>query len=67
MRFSTEEKIKALQRELALRRAVYARRVEEGKMTREQAEYEISIFEDILNDYAQVFSHCASEKQGWLF
>lgn len=31
MRFSTEEKIKALQRELALRRAVYARRVEEGK------------------------------------
>jgi hypothetical protein len=34
---STEDQLKCLDRELALRRNVYARRVQEGKMSREDA------------------------------
>jgi hypothetical protein len=51
MRFDTYAKIRALRRELALRRRVYARRVLQGDMLQATADYEISIFEDMLNDY----------------
>jgi hypothetical protein len=51
MRFDTYAKIRALRRELALRRRVYARRVLQGDMLQATADYEIAIFEDMLNDY----------------
>lgn len=51
MRFDTYAKIRALRRELALRRRVYARRVLHGDMLQATADYEIAIFEDMLNDY----------------
>lgn len=51
--FSAQQKREAIERELAYRRRVYARRVEEGKMTRELMDRQISVFEAIRDDYAK--------------
>lgn len=51
MKFTREQKIQALRREIALRRNVFARRVDLGKMTQEQADYEVAIMEEILEEY----------------
>lgn len=49
--FTAEEKQKALAREIGFRKRVYARRVAERKMTQEQMDREIAIFEAIHRDY----------------
>jgi hypothetical protein len=50
--FTVEEKRKAIERELAYRVRVYARMVEQGKMTQAAANRQIEIFEEIRKDYA---------------
>ncbi len=46
------QKLAAVNRELVFRRRVYARRVDQGKMTQELADRQILIFEAIRADYA---------------
>ncbi|GIV18827.1 MAG: hypothetical protein KatS3mg023_0578 [Armatimonadota bacterium] len=59
MKYTTEQKIQALRREIALRKNVYKRRIAEGKMTEEQAQNEIAIMEEILEEYIRLTSSCA--------
>ena len=47
------EKLKAIEREIAMRRMVYPRRVSEKKMTQRQADYQLSVMEAIRDDYMQ--------------
>jgi hypothetical protein len=56
MKYTTEQKIQALRREIALRKNVYKRRIAEGKMTEEQAQNEIAIMEEILEEYIHLTS-----------
>lgn len=49
--FTTIEKLEAVRRELKLRRAVYPRLVQTGRMTAEAMRTEIAIFEAITADY----------------
>ena len=46
-----EQKIAAIRREIALRRNVYPRRIQMGRMTQEKAKQEIDVMEAILHDY----------------
>jgi hypothetical protein len=46
-RFSTSELVKCAQDDVAFRRYVYPRRVQEGKMTRAEADREIAMMEEI--------------------
>ena len=48
---SAADKLAAIERELGYRRRVYARRVEDGKMSEAFAREQIGIFEDIAADY----------------
>lgn len=48
---TTADKIAAIERELRYRRRVYARRVSLKKMSQDQADKQILIFEAILEDY----------------
>lgn len=45
------DKLKCVERELAYRYRVYARRVDNGKMTQKQADREIQLMEEIAADY----------------
>jgi hypothetical protein len=47
----TIAKLKCLVREVGIRRAVYPKRVAEGKMDQRAAVYEIEVMEAILADY----------------
>jgi hypothetical protein len=49
--FTMKQKLEAIDRELAYRRRVYARRVEQGAMTQKLADRQIAIFEEIKWDY----------------
>jgi hypothetical protein len=51
MTFSNEEKWRCLMREIAMRKKIYPRRIELGKMSKEKADLEIAIIEAIANDY----------------
>lgn len=51
--FTDQQKLEAAQRELSYRKRVFERRVAEGKMTREKADYEIEIMSAIADDYAK--------------
>lgn len=51
--FTREMKREAIERELKYRRSVYARRVSDGKMSQKAADYQIAVFEAILEDYAK--------------
>jgi hypothetical protein len=51
--FTAEQKLAAVTRELGFRRRVYARRVDDGKMTQEQMDREIQVFEAIERDYQE--------------
>lgn len=51
MTFSNEDKLAAVERELRFRRRVYLDRVAKGKMKPSLADHQISIFEDIAEDY----------------
>jgi len=53
MMYSIEEKRKAIEREIALRKRVYPNRVETRRMTEQAANYQIHIFEEILEDYVK--------------
>lgn len=51
MTFSTDDKRAALEREIRMRKRVYPRWVQEGRMRAEVAEREIRLMEAILADY----------------
>ena len=51
MKFTATEKLKCLEREVAYRKRVYARMVAEKKMTETLADRQISIMEQIADDY----------------
>lgn len=53
MQFTSDQKLAAVERELSFRRRVFERRVAEGKMGREKADYEIAVFEAIATDYRE--------------
>lgn len=54
MSYTTEQKREAVQREIAYRRRVYPRLIDGGKMTREFADKQIAIFEEIERDYTDM-------------
>ena len=45
------DKIAALRREIALRKNVYPKRIEMGRMSQEKANQEMAVMEAILHDY----------------
>lgn len=47
-------KLSAISREIALRRRVYPRQIENGRLTQEKADREIAIFEAIVDDYTKI-------------
>lgn len=57
--FTADQKLKAVERELTYRRFVYQRRVETKAMTRQQADLQIALFEEIADDYRKL---AASER-----
>ena len=61
MTFSAANKAACAVRELGLRRRVYPRRVEEGKMSQARAMEEIALMEAILNDYLAQALHDAPD------
>jgi len=50
-KYSDADKIACLKRELKMRRNVYGRRVEEGRMTPEAMQREIGIMTEILEEF----------------
>jgi hypothetical protein len=51
VKFTDDEKARCVRRELSLRQVNYPRWVREGKVRQEQADREIDIMQDILDDY----------------
>jgi len=51
MMFTDEEKQKAAEREAKMRRRVYPRWVADNRMTKEQADREIALMDEIAADY----------------
>ena len=51
MAYTADQKLKAVEREIAYRRRVFPRLIENGKMSRETAAVQIAIFEAIRADY----------------
>lgn len=51
MTFTAEQKRRAIERELKYRMRVYARRVMDGKMSKEKSDYELDVMTAILEDY----------------
>ena len=51
MAYTAYEKLKCVEREIALRRAVYAKRIAAGTMLPSTADREIGIMEAIAADY----------------
>jgi hypothetical protein len=49
--FTNEEKFKEARRELAYRQFVYSKRVAEGSMKAAQAEKQIALMTEIMEDY----------------
>lgn len=52
--FTAREKMQAAQREVGYRRRVYERRVADGHMSRQKADKEIAIMEEIAWDYGEL-------------
>lgn len=52
--FTTSEKRKAIERELRLRRNVYPRMINSGRITPHEASYQLAIFEAIIADYLKL-------------
>lgn len=50
-KYSDGEKAAAAEREVAMRRSVYAIRIDSRKMTRAEADREIAIMQEIADDY----------------
>lgn len=51
--FTTAEKVQELRRELTLRRRVYPRRVEDGKLPQKTAARNIALIEALIADYEE--------------
>lgn len=51
MQVTTEDKIKAIKRKIGFRKKVYPNLVLSGKMTQQQSDKQIFVFEEILKDY----------------
>lgn len=51
MTYSFDAKLKCLQRELAIRRNVYPKRVQMNSMRQHNADAEIAMLEEIIADY----------------
>ena len=49
--FTAAEKFQCLLRESGLRKRVYPRLIEQGKLTKEKADRELAIMESIVEDY----------------
>lgn len=49
-KITLQEKRDAMKRELKYRKSVYPRWILEGKMSQSQADYQIAVFESILED-----------------
>lgn len=49
--FTATEKLEAVDREVKYRVVVYTRRIAEGKMTKEMADYQVAIMRAIASDY----------------
>lgn len=55
--YSDREKLRAVEREVALRKIVYAKRVQREQMTAEEATRETEIMQAIAEDYRQRIEH----------
>lgn len=53
MPFTDEQKRQAIEREIQLRKNVYAVRVRNGTMRQEAANYQIEIMQEIARDYTR--------------
>jgi hypothetical protein len=51
--FTPEDKLRAVEREIMMRKRVYTRYVQEGKMKQHQADQGIAVMEAIAEDYAR--------------
>lgn len=51
MTISAQTKLRSAKRELAMRRSVYPKWVESGRMTQSEADHEIAVMADIVHDY----------------
>ena len=54
MTFSAEQKRRAAESEVVMRKRVYVRLVEDGRMTRELADRKIAVMAEIAADYAEL-------------
>jgi hypothetical protein len=54
MIFTGTEKLEAMRRELKWRKRVFPNRIETGRMTWNEAHYQIAIIEAIIEDYMQM-------------
>lgn len=61
--YTAASKLKCVERELKYRRRVYARMVETGKMSFAEAQQQIAIMKEIVEDYR----HLASQQEPQLF
>lgn len=52
--YTAAEKRDAIEREIAIRRRGYPGRVSRRRMTQQQADYQIAIFEEIRADYTKL-------------
>lgn len=50
-KYTNAEKVFELSRELELRKKVYSRLIEDGKLTKEQANHQYLVLQEILWDY----------------
>lgn len=64
MTFTAKELATAVLREITFRKRVYPRMVDAGKMTREKADREVAMFEQIRADYEARAAE--QERQGML-
>lgn len=51
MRFTDEEKRIAAEREVGWRKRVYPNRIETGRLSQQEADYQIQIMQEIADDY----------------
>lgn len=52
-KFTAAEKLDAIKRELTMRRSVYPRLIEQGRMRHETADRQIAVMEAIAQDYRE--------------
>lgn len=53
-KITIQQKRVAIKRELEYRKKVYPKQILQGKMTQVQTDYEIAVFQSILEDYSKL-------------